>query len=150
MKPGRRLFVDSVTRHAIWIPEAKCHCRACGSRAALCFDHDRWTPWPYRRRILCIKCNLQKGPRRYVSYPDGTCWKPGMPVGARVPSPHVVRRVAIAARLKKRLLAAGIRWIDVASAAGATRPHVCNVLAGRDRSQKIVEAAERLLVASRA
>jgi len=49
------------------------------------------------------------------------------------------------ARLKRRLQKAGIRQQTVAEAAGVTKVHVCNVLAGRDQSQKVVETAKRLL-----
>ena len=94
MRERGRFFVDSVTQRRIWVPKRKCFCRACGSREQLCIDHDRWTVRPvknkkrhspYRRRLLCLKCNLQKSHRRYVSYSDGTCWMPGMRLGQRVP-----------------------------------------------------------------
>ena len=49
------------------------------------------------------------------------------------------------ARLRRQLKAHGITQLAVAEAAGATPPHVCNVLAGRDKSRKVVEAAKRLL-----
>ncbi len=49
------------------------------------------------------------------------------------------------ARLKRRLQRAGIRQQDVAEAAGISTVHVCNVLAGRDTSRKVVTTAKRLL-----
>jgi len=49
------------------------------------------------------------------------------------------------ARLRRRLKARGITQVALASAAGVSPVHVCNVLAGRDQSRKVVEAAKRLL-----
>ncbi len=53
------------------------------------------------------------------------------------------------ARLKRRLQRAGIRQQDVAEAAGVSTVHVCNVLAGRDPSRKVITEAKRLLAARR-
>ena len=48
-------------------------------------------------------------------------------------------------RLKRQLKAAGIAQRRVAEAAGVGEVHVCNVLAGRDASRKVVDTARRLL-----
>ncbi len=49
------------------------------------------------------------------------------------------------ARLKRQLKARGIGYAMVAAEAGVRETHVCNVLAGRDKSQRVVEAIRRLL-----
>lgn len=48
-------------------------------------------------------------------------------------------------RLRRRLKASGISQVALAAAAGVSPVHVCNVLAGRDTSRKILEVAERLI-----
>lgn len=49
------------------------------------------------------------------------------------------------ARLRNRIKQAGITQLQIAEAAGVKPPHVCNVLAGRDTSGKILAAAQRLI-----
>lgn len=49
------------------------------------------------------------------------------------------------ARLRRRLKAHGISQQAVALAAAVSPVHVCNVLAGRDVSQKVLDTANRLL-----
>lgn len=48
-------------------------------------------------------------------------------------------------RLKRQLKARSIGYAMVAAEAGVRETHVCNVLAGRDKSQRVVEAIRRLL-----
>lgn len=48
-------------------------------------------------------------------------------------------------RLRNRLKAYGISQQAVAAAAGVSPVHVCNVLAGRDKSQKVLDTVNRLL-----
>ena len=49
------------------------------------------------------------------------------------------------ARLKVALHEAGVTQQAVADAAGTTKPHVCNVLAGRAASANVINTAKRLL-----
>ena len=60
-----------------------------------------------------------------------------------MPNPYPTQ--ASLARLKARLQRRGIRQEDVAAAAGVSKVHVCNVLAGRDPSRKVIDAVKRLL-----
>jgi len=83
-------FRDSVSEEKVIIADPSC--AACGATEKLCLDHDRWYPVGkkgYRRRVLCRKCNHRKGGRQWVSYPDRTCWVPGMPTGMRIPNPFL-------------------------------------------------------------
>ena len=62
-----------------------------------------------------------------------------------MPNPTPTQPRGSLARLKRRLQKAGVRQQDVATAAGVTKVHVCNVLAGRDQSRKVLDAARQLL-----
>lgn len=53
-------------------------------------------------------------------------------------------------RLKRQLKAAGIPQVRVAEAAGVSKVHVCNVLAGRHASQRVVDTAKRLIAERKA
>lgn len=54
------------------------------------------------------------------------------------------------ARLKRQLKAAGISQQRVATRAGVSLAHVCNVFAERHVSRKVLDAARALLVESKA
>jgi len=60
-----------------------------------------------------------------------------------VPNPNQTK--GSLSRLKRRLQKAGIRQQDIAAEAGVSNVHVCNVLADRDQSQKVIETAKRML-----
>lgn len=54
-------------------------------------------------------------------------------------------KLARLARLKQSLRRHQVTQIAVAERAGVTKVHVCNVLAGRDDSAKVVRAAKDLV-----
>ena len=54
------------------------------------------------------------------------------------------------ARLKRQLKAAGISQQRVATRAGVSLPHVCNVFAQRHVSQPVLDAARALLAEAKA
>lgn len=89
VEDGHFVFRDSDTDKMVWVSPRRARCAACGERERLCIDHDRWVRRnkQYRTRLLCQRCNLRKGNRRYIPYPDGTMWVPGMRCRQRVPNP---------------------------------------------------------------
>lgn len=56
--------------------------------------------------------------------------------------PKAPRKVA---RLRSGLKRAGVTNLQIAQVTGASEAHVCNVLAGRDKSRRVVDAAQMLL-----
>ena len=64
----------------------------------------------------------------------------------RKPSPSQTKSDPVKlARFKRRLQAHGITQIAIAERASVSNMHVCNVLAGRDISAKVLLAAKALL-----
>lgn len=53
------------------------------------------------------------------------------------------------ARFKARLQRNGVKQTAIAERAGVSTVHVCNVLAGRDISAKVILAAKELLAEAR-